>query len=196
MIKLIYTTIIYITLLTSISAEEAKSKRPESWAQPIKLDGVSNLYKVSDKLYRSAQPTAEGMKNLKQMGIRTVINLRSFNFDQPEIADTDLAQEHIYMKAWHPEREDLIRFLKIATNPKKAPMLVHCQHGADRTGAMCALYRVVVQGWTKEQAIREMTEGGFNFHEIWKNLPAWIKDLDIESVRKELGIKAPSKPKS
>ncbi|MCP4369159.1 MAG: dual specificity protein phosphatase family protein [Deltaproteobacteria bacterium] len=66
--------------------------------------------------------------------------------------------------------------------------LVRCQHGADRTGTMCALYRVAVQGWTKEEAIREMTEGGFGFHEVWKILPSWIKELDIESIRKDAGI--------
>ncbi len=49
--------------------------------------------------------------------------------------------------------------------------LVHCQRGADRAGTMCVLYCVAVQGWTKEEAIREMTEGGFGFYEIWKNLP-------------------------
>ena len=51
---------------------------------------------------------------------------------------------------------------------------------ADRTGTVCAVYRVAVDGWTKEEAIREMREGGFGFHEVWKNLPRWIEGLDVE----------------
>ena len=80
-------------------------------------------------------------------------------------------------------------FLQIATNKKRTPVLVHCLHGADRTGTMCAVYRIAVQGWTKDEAIREMTEGGFNFHSVFDNLPEWIRELDIESIRRDAGIK-------
>ena len=90
------------------------------------------------------------------------------------------------MKAWHPEEKEVIRFLRIVTNPKQTTVLVHCQHGADRTGTMCALYRVVEQGWTKEQAIEEMTQGGFGFHRIWSNLIQWIDTLDIEGIKKKV----------
>ena len=41
-----------------------KAARPEKWAVPMTLAGVPNLHKVEDGLYRSAQPTAEGMTNL------------------------------------------------------------------------------------------------------------------------------------
>jgi protein tyrosine phosphatase (PTP) superfamily phosphohydrolase (DUF442 family) len=180
----------FLLLAGIAAAGEQPAPRPESWAPPVELAGVPNLHKVSDTLYRSAQPTAEGMKNLKEMGIETVVNLRSFHSDRKEIGNTGLAYEHIYVKAWHPERKEIVRFLQIVTNPRRTPVLVHCQHGADRTGTMCALYRIAVQGWTKEEALREMTEGGFGFHSIWKNLPGWIAKLDIESIRKEAGIVA------
>ena len=170
-------------------ADQPSTNRPASWAQPIKLAGIPNLHQVSSNLYRSAQPTEQGMQNLNQKGIETVVNLRSFHSDRDEIGKTGLGYEHIYMKAWRPERKEVVRFLQIVTNPKRIPVLVHCQHGADRTGSLCALYRVAVQGWTKEEAIREMTEGGFGFHEVWKNLPRWIKEVDIESIRKDAGIK-------
>ena len=100
-----------------------------------------------------------------------------------------LAYEHIYMKAWHPEQKEVVRFLQIVTNQKRTPVLVHCLHGADRTGTMSILYRIVVQGWTKQEAIREMTEGGFNFHAVFDNLPKWIQKLDIEAIKKDAGMK-------
>ncbi len=177
-------------LAGAVWAGESLTDRPASWAQPVVLDGVPNLHQVSTNLYRSAQPTAEGMQNLKKRGVATVVNLRSFHSDRDDIGGTGLAYEHIYMKAWHPERKEIVRFLQIVTDPKRTPVLVHCQHGADRTGTLCAMYRVAVQGWTKEEAIREMTQGGFGFHEVWKNLPSWIADLDIESIRRDAGIKA------
>lgn len=128
------------------------------------------------------------MRNLKQMGIETVVNLRSFHSDRDEIGDRGLGYEHIYMKAWHPEHKETVRFLQIVTNPKRTPVLVHCQHGADRTGAMCALYRIVIQGWTKEEAIREMRDGGFGFHGVWENLLDWIEELDVETIERDAKI--------
>jgi protein tyrosine phosphatase (PTP) superfamily phosphohydrolase (DUF442 family) len=178
-----------VLLNTAYGAETSPANRPARWAIPMQMEGVPNLHKVSDTLHRSAQPSAEGMKNLKAMGIETVINLRSFHSDRDEIGDTGLAYEHIHMKAWHAEEEDAVKFLQIVTNPKRSPVLVHCQHGADRTGTMCALYRVAVDGWTKEEALKEMMEGGFGFHGIWENLIQWINRLDIEGIKQKAGIR-------
>ncbi|MBU0756374.1 MAG: dual specificity protein phosphatase family protein [Planctomycetes bacterium] len=162
--------------------------RPAIWAQPLKVPGVPNLYRVDENLYRSAQPTAEGMRYLKKMGVKTIVNLRSFHSDRDEIGEEGLGYEHLHMQAWHPEREEAVRFLQIAVDFDRAPVLVHCRHGADRTGTLCALYRIAVQGWTKEEALREMTEGGFGYHEIWSNLPRWIDEMDIESIRRDAGV--------
>ncbi len=186
--------VISIMILIPLNAAHGLDKsienRPAQWAQPMYVKGVPNLHKVSDSLYRSAQPSAEGMANLKEIGIGTIVNLRAFHSDRDEISNLGFAYEHIYMKTWHPEEEDAVRFLQIVTNPKHAPVLVHCQHGADRTGIMCALYRVAVQNWEKKDALREMTEGGFGFHKIWENLPRWFENLDIEAIKKKAGIKS------
>ncbi len=149
------------------------------------MEGVPNLHRISDVLYRSAQPTDAGMQRIKELGIKTVINLRSFHSDRDKMDHTGLDYEHLYMKTWHPERKEAVRFLQIVTDPERAPVLVHCQHGADRTGTMCAIYRIVVQKWTKEEAIREMREGGFGFHEVWSNLPEWIDELDVEALKRD-----------
>jgi protein tyrosine phosphatase (PTP) superfamily phosphohydrolase (DUF442 family) len=176
-------------------ASEPTAQRPAEWGQPVEAAGVPNLHRVSDALFRSGQPTAEGMKSLRdKQGIVTVVNLRSFHSDRDEIGATGLAYEHIYMKAWHPEEKEAVRFLQIVTDPKRTPVLVHCQRGADRTGAMCAVYRIAVEGWTKEEAVREMTAGGYGFHPVWVNLPAWIEKLDVESLRRQAGIEKPPQP--
>ena len=164
------------------------TNRPAAWAQPVTLGGVPNLHRVAAGLYRSAQPTAEGMRRLQALGIRTVVDLRSFHSDRAVIGGAGLAYECIPTKAWHPEREAAVRFLQIVTDPARGPFLVHCQHGADRTGALCALYRMAVQGWTREEALREMVYGGFGFHEVWENLLAWAAAMDIVALRRDAGI--------
>jgi protein tyrosine/serine phosphatase len=155
------------------------------WAVRIEKPGLPNLYRVSDDLYRGAQPTAEGFRQLKAMGVRTVINLRSLYNDRAEIAGTGLAYEEIPMSPWHAEDEDAVRFLKLVADESRAPFFVHCYYGADRTGMLCAVYRIVIQGWTKEEAIAEMTQGGFGFHVIWENLVDYLRKLDVEKLKRQ-----------
>jgi protein tyrosine/serine phosphatase len=140
-------------------------------------------------LYRGAQPTKEGFKQLEKLGVKTVVNLRSFHSDRDEIKDVNLGYEHIYMTAWRAEDEDAVRFLRIVTDPNHTPVFVHCQHGADRTGLMCAIYRIAVQDWSKDEAIEEMTKGGFGFHGLFQNLVDYIHRLDVEKIKQQAGIK-------
>ena len=189
------TLLMMAVLSASAAADKPAAERSSKWAQPIEMAGVPNLHKVSETLYRSAQPSSEGMKNLKKLGVKSIVNLRSFHSDRDELGETGLAYEHIYMKAWHPEEKEAVRFLQIVTDQKRGPVLVHCKHGSDRTGVMCALYRIVVQGWTKKEALAEMTKGGFGFHEVWVNLPGWIADLDIERIKKKAGLDKKDPPR-
>ncbi len=159
-----------------------------AWAQPLAVDDLPNLHKVSDILYRGAQPEAVGFKKLKEMGIKTVINLRKFHSDRDEIDDLVFNYQHIYMTAWHPEEKELVKFLRIVSDPSNQPVFVHCQHGADRTGTMCALYRLAINGWSKKQALDELTQGGFGYHPIWKNLEKYILELDVEDVKQKAGL--------
>lgn len=159
-----------------------------AWAQPISTTGVPNLCKVDADLYRGGQPKAEGFGELAAMGIKTVVNLRTTGTDRGEIASAGLAYERIWFRTWHPEDEDAVRFLRIVTDPDRTPVFVHCRRGADRTGMMCAVYRVVVCGRSKEEAIREMTEGGFGFDRRWQNLVRYVRELDVERIRRETGL--------
>jgi len=185
---IIVTFLIIIFFTSGCDYEPISVNRPAYWAESIHLGGVQNLHKVSNVLYRSAQPTAEGIEKLSPLGINTVVNLRSFHSDSSQIVNTGLGYEQIKLSRLDPEEVDIIKFLKIVTSSKKNPVLVHCQYGADRTGAMCAIYRIAVQGWTKEEAIKEMIEGGYGFHEIWENLIRWINKLDIDKIKFKAGI--------
>jgi protein tyrosine/serine phosphatase len=168
----------------------AKS-RPAVWATAIQTKGVDNFYKVSNELYRGKQPNAEGFKNLKEMGIKTIVNLREEDSDTKLIKNLNIGYEAIPMKASKAKEEDVIKFLKIVTAKDKTPVFVHCRRGADRTGLMCAVYRIAVQGWSKEDAIDEMINGGYRFSPLCMYLKDFINNLDIEKIRKELNIETP-----
>lgn len=161
------------------------------WAKSIELPGLPNFYKVSKDLYRGAQPTAEGMKELEKLGIKTVINLRAMHSDRDEIKGTTLAYEHINITTLNIEDKHVIHFLQIVTDPNRTPVFVHCQHGSDRTGTMCAVYRIIIQDWSKDEAIEEMTKGGFGYHSIWQNLPNYVRKLNVDEIKHKARLNIP-----
>jgi protein tyrosine phosphatase (PTP) superfamily phosphohydrolase (DUF442 family) len=177
-----------ICCLSATAGQDNPPAQKYEWATPIKATGLPNFNKVSDELYRGEQPFPEGFKELKNRGIKTVISLRAFHSDEGNIAGTGLAYESISFKTWHPEEDDMVKFLKIVTDTSKQPVFVHCQHGSDRTGTMCALSRMAVQGWPADEAIREMKQGGFGFHTVWQNLEPFLRSLNIEELKAKAGI--------
>jgi protein tyrosine/serine phosphatase len=187
-VGLVVTVIVLTSFFHALTSNAVakESDRPAQWAIPITMAGVDNLHKINDGLYRSAQPTKEGMMNLERMGIKTVINLRAFHSDSDEIKGTALLNDALSVKTWHIEDEDVIRVLRNLREKENGPFLIHCQHGADRTGVMSAMYRIVVQGWSKDEAIKEMVDGGYGFHSIWSNIIQYVKKVDVDMIKGEL----------
>ncbi len=170
--------------------------RPATWAKELHRPGLTNFYEVTTNLYRGAQPTAQGMTELHAMGIKTILNLRSYHSDQHLVSSGDMKLARLHMKPWRAEDEDVVEFLKVVSNTNNLPVFVHCQRGADRTGMVCAMYRIVECGWTKEAAIQEMKEGGFDFNPTWKNLVKYIYHVDIEALKKRAGLNSSASKKT
>jgi protein tyrosine phosphatase (PTP) superfamily phosphohydrolase (DUF442 family) len=163
----------------------AASTEPSSPSLP----GVGGFRQVSPALYHGAQPTREGFAALRDLGIRTVVSLRTWDNDRPLLRGLGLKYAHISFKPVHPEREDVVAFLKIVADAGNQPVFVHCRHGHDRTGMMVAMYRMVVQDWPREQALAEMKSQGFN--EAWIGIEHYVETCDVERLRETLaGAKA------
>jgi protein tyrosine/serine phosphatase len=131
------------------------------------IPGVSikNFGKINDHYYRGSQPTQEEFAQLMRIGIKTVIDLRMDNL--PIEAEwthaLGLKYFNLQMKASTPATEQQTsQFLALANDPANWPVYVHCKGGRHRTGAMTAVYRITQDGWTADQAYREMTEYDFN----------------------------------
>lgn len=179
---------ICLLLAPGAGATAAETSR-RVWAEPVSLPGVENLFRVSESLYRSGQPTAEGMRELEKLGVRTVINLRWEHDDVEEVEGSRLKVISIPTLSWFGiGEEDVVAFLRAATDPSNTPVLVHCRRGADRTGVMAAAYRIVVEGWTPEEAVAEMTEGPFGFNTFYFWLPRFVRRLDATELSLQAGI--------
>jgi len=165
--------------------------RPDTWAVAVAAQGVGNLWRVEPDLYRSARPESAGFRELEKLGVKAVLDVES-PADEAAAKGTKLKLYHVPMTAFGLRDDRVLEAMRILSDPANRPIVIHCRLGADRTGAMMALYRIVVEGWSKEDAIREMNEGGYHHSSLWKNLDEYVASANVDALRKRLGIVKPS----
>ena len=135
---------------------------PAAAGSAIKID---NFGRVDATLYRGAQPQGQDYDDLKALGVKTVINLTSDDADPNERAMTERAgmtYVQIPMTTHTaPTPEQQAEFLRIVNDPASQPVYVHCVGGRHRTGVMTATYRMTSEGWSADQAFKEMKQYNF-----------------------------------
>tara|TARA_R110002073_G_scaffold93036_2_gene217624 strand:- start:11 stop:604 length:594 start_codon:yes stop_codon:yes gene_type:complete len=145
--------------------------------------GLKNVARITDKLYRGAQPTEQGYQQLKDMGIKTVISFRRFNDSRAEVeaAGLEFVRIPIYASIGSnpPTDEQLQLFFDTVLDPEKQPVFMHCKHGKDRTGMMAGLFRIERQCWTNQEAIDEMQ--AFGYHDVFRDLIGFVRGYEARN---------------
>ncbi len=134
-----------------------------SIARRLNIAGVPNAGEVTPNLYRGGHPNEQGFKALASMGVNIVVDLRGSDKEELERVNK-LGMQYVAIP-WHcpfPRDEAFARFLElIRQNPGKK-VFVHCRLGDDRAGMTIAAYRMAEQGWTAQEAMKEMKGYGFS----------------------------------
>lgn len=153
-------------------------------SEAIAAEFVPNLHKVSDVLYRSAYPREGGLAEIESLGIRSVLELSYLDTDSAliEAQTTSLRLVHYPMLPVAIEQSQIVELFKIYEELDK-PVLVHCFHGADRTGLFVAIYRILYQNWTKDDAKDELVNGGYGYHEVFGDVVIAVDELDVDALR-------------
>jgi len=164
-------------------------KRPQNWG--VVVDKQYNFYQISDSVFRSEQPYAEIIPELKKNNIEVVINLRSRNKDKTVLDEQNFQLVHVPINTWAINRNDLLIVMKTIqiAQQKNQRVLIHCYHGSDRTGANIAMYRIIFENWSVNDALNEMKHGGYGFHPIWINIEKLFTPENIQWMREQLKLK-------
>lgn len=150
------------------------------------IAGVDNFARVNASLYRGAQPTEEGLRQLKAMGVKTIIDFRSYHSTHKQVVRAGMNPVEIPLQAdlgsVPPDDAAIRKFFEVVLDPAQQPVYIHCAFGKDRTGTMAALYRLEVDGWTPEEALQEMQS--FGYHNIYLDLIHFVKGYKPRSYAK------------
>jgi len=149
------------SLLAAFAALPALASTPD----------LPNFHQTAPGIWRGAAPTEAGLRQLKAMGVKTIIDLRiapkTVRREGEEARSLGFHWINLPMGSDPPTPKEVSTLLATLKQAPQSPVYVHCQHGADRTGCMIGIYRVTQQGWTFPHAYAEMRQDGFN--------PRWVK---------------------
>lgn len=151
--------------LVAILSLAAVSSAQENSNQNV---SIKNFGQMDDRFYRGAQPKEKEFKELAQIGIRTIIDLRDDpeSYEKPMVESLGMTYVHIPMIAKkYPTPEALEMFLKTVNDPNTGKFYVHCAGGRHRTGVMGAVYRFKFYNWDFEQVYKEMKQ--YDFYTRW-----------------------------
>jgi len=143
----------------------------------ISGDDICNFHQVDAQLYRGGRPRPTAYPKLVEVGIRTIIDL-----EERESAGKEKGEIDRFNQGLPPGRK--IQFISLPIDPPEIevtgisqgkmkalfelmrdaqkPVFLHCYHGKDRTGAVVAVYRMLMEQKSFADAYLEAYHYGFS----------------------------------
>ena len=173
---------------------------------------IPNFQMVKAGLYRGGRPRPADVVTLARQDIKTIVNLqgkdalpgikRGVEVYQPGERPSAIAAEralaeslgirylHLPFNSLRPVSEEdaaqILRVVRIISDPANYPLFIHCEHGRDRTGLPVSLARVLYQRWPPQRAFDEWVALG---HAGWLTLKfTGNLDAHFNRVMREHGL--------
>ncbi|MCE1225479.1 MAG: tyrosine-protein phosphatase [Geobacteraceae bacterium] len=138
------------------------------------LPGLGNAGRVAPGVYRGEQPGPGGYTTLKQLGIKTVIDLRTSESEKAQVEAAGMRAIAVPIEMTRKGlKEKVDQVVALMADPANQPVYVHCRHGQDRTGIVVAAYRMTLDNWSLKDVEAEMQSFGFN--DVWVNFKKFIR---------------------
>lgn len=157
-----------ILLCVVYSFAPPSSSSPTNPSKSFSSVTIKNFGQMDDHFYRGAQPSDSEYKELADLGIKAVIDLRDDPMPYAKTAAeaVKLAYFNIPMSDNdYPKDADVDAFLKLSNEEGNWPFYVHCAGGRHRTGLIGAMYRFNHDGWDYTRAYEEMKN--YDFYTRW-----------------------------
>lgn len=115
--------VLLLVLAPGLSAQSRAQTAPpaveSAYGTKMQLAGIHNAGKITDFLYRGAQPREQGLAELKKLGVTTIVDLRSEDrektaWERKRAESLGMRFVHIPVGGWStPADEQLVQFLAL-----------------------------------------------------------------------------------
>lgn len=122
-----------------------------------------------ERIFRSGKLTPAAMSAVvREHGIKTIIDLGAWVHDprgerlEARTSQVLGVERHVFdlLGDSTGDPNDYVEALRLMTDPANQPVLVHCGAGTERTGVIVYLYRTIVEGRPKDEALAEAERAG------------------------------------
>jgi protein tyrosine/serine phosphatase len=168
-------------------------QRAYAWINLLLFDhgllrlAYANRHMVTPRVWRSAQPTPGGLRREKARGLKTVVSVRSglglasCPLEREACETLGLSLHRVNIRGRQaPRKSDLLALLDLFSSIEY-PVLIHCKSGADRTGFICAVYLMAIEGHGPEEASAQLS---WRYGHLRRSR-AGILDEVIDAYRRE-----------
>ena len=147
-------------LLLAIAAVSIGKTNPKAEFANVK---IKNFGQMDERFYRGARPKEGDFQTLKNLGIKTVIDLTDNTPEERGYAEA-VGMQYVniaIVDKKDPSDAQIEQFLKVVNDPNTGKFYVHCAGGRHRTGVMGAIYRFNNYHWTLDKVYNEMLDFDF-----------------------------------
>ncbi len=136
--------------------------------RPVLVKEIHNFHMVTPGIMRGSQPKDEAFELLKEYaGVKTVIDLRNEEWqiekERGVVGRLGMVYVSVPMKGNEKVSPEVInQVLSIMTDRSNQPVFIHCMAGKDRTGLVMAAYRIKLEHWSQDDAVKEMLAYGYD----------------------------------
>lgn len=182
--------IVSVVLVTGFAGVGLAQTSPATDLPDVK---IKNFGQMDERFYRGAQPLPDDYQSLKNLGIKTVIDLRNdpTEYEKSAVEALGMRYINIPMSGWKtPKDSQINEFMKIANDPETGKFFVHCKAGIHRTGVTGAVYRFENYGWDYDKAYKEMKNYNFSWWLVHGKLKSYVKDYAEKLEEQESRLSA------
>jgi protein tyrosine/serine phosphatase len=177
------------TLLIAIISLGIAAFAQTSPSSEFKGIKIGNFGQMDEHFYRGAQPSPDDYQSLKDLGVKTVIDLLDgpTSYEKTIVESLGMKYVNIPMSGMGtPKMSDINTFLALVNNPDTGTIFLHCKAGIHRTGVLGAAYRYTKSGWDYDKVYKEMKNYNFSaglFHGGYKSfVEDWGKKVAAEKT--------------
>lgn len=170
-----------------------------------------NFHQITEgEAYRSAQMAGDELKHyINIYHIKSILNLRGkepnerwYNEEINVSAEKAVKHYDILLSAYSEPRAEDVRILVGLIKSAPRPVLIHCQGGADRSGLVAAMWKVIVDKESKGEAGKQLSilyghlpigpaSAMDQFFEKWRPVRASASDEGVTNLAGNIAAKSP-----